>query len=449
MKKEYSLTEGNILSTLMRFAVPILFTLFLQALYGGVDLLVVGRFAHTADVSGVSTGSGLTTTLSNIITGLSMGITVVVGEEIGKKKPEIAGKAIGSGICIFLIIAVLLTVFFVCCAEGIAEVFRAPEEAFSQTVNYIRICGAGIIFIVAYNVLGAVFRGIGDSKTPLITVTIACLVNIAGDLLFVAGFGMGSAGAAAATVLAQAISVILSLLLIRKKTLPFAFKRSYITFNRRLISKELRLGTPVALQEVFVGGSFMVIQMIVNTFGVTASAAVGVAEKVCAFIMLVPSAYMQSLSAFVAQNMGAGIMPRAKKALKYSVITAFAVGVVMFVILFTAGNYLAMIFSKDAEVVQEAHSYLKSYGIDCFISPMMFCFIGYFNGCEKTLFVMIQGFIGAVLVRVPVVYLVSQIPGVTLFQLGLGTPASSIVQILLCIGMYLYLEKKPSRIRQK
>lgn len=441
MKKMTSLTEGNILRSLIRFAVPVVFALFLQALYGGVDLLVVGQFSHTADVSGVATGSMLLQTVTMIITGMTMGITILVGEKIGEKRPKEAGDAIGGGICLFAVFAVVLTVILVGGAEQIAYLMHAPEQAFYQTVVYIRICGAGAVFIVAYNVLGGVFRGIGDSKTPLLTVIIACVVNIVGDLLLVAVFGMGAAGAALATVAAQGISVFLSFLIIKGKKLPFQFTRKTIRFHKKIIKTELRLGTPVALQELLVGISFLVIQMIVNTFGVVASAGVGVAEKVCMFLMLVPSAYMQSMSAFVAQNMGAGNPARAKQALKCGIATSLAVGVLMAYFAFFHGNILSGIFSNDIQVIEASHSYLKAYAIDCMLTPFLFCFTGYYNGCEKTVFVMLQGIVGAFCVRIPIVYFVSRISGVTLFEIGLGTPASSLVQIILCLIMFLSIEK--------
>ncbi len=442
MNQKHSLTEGNILKSLLTFAVPVFFSLLLQALYGGADLLIVGRFADTVDVSGVATGSMLLSTVTNIITGLSMGITIAVGEKIGLKKERDAGKAIGAGIWLFAVFAVVLTVFLVAGAPVLAGLLHAPEAAFVQTVRYIRICGAGAVFIVSYNVLGAVFRGIGDSKTPLLTVIIACLINIAGDLLLVAGFHMGTAGAAVATVAAQAVSVVISLILIRRRTLPFTFQKEDIHFEKQLIGKELKLGIPVGLQELLVGTSFLVIQTVVNSFGVTASAGIGVAEKVCVFIMLVPSAYMQSMSAFVAQNMGAGNPKRADRALLCGVSTAFCVGLLMGVLTFFHGDIMAAMFSSDAAVIEAAHSYLKAYAIDCLLTSFLFCFIGYFNGREKTLFVMLQGLIGAFGVRIPIVWLVSRIPGATLFRIGLATPASSLVQVTLCLGMFFWIHRK-------
>ncbi len=440
--KQTSLIEGNIFSSLVRFALPVLFTLFLQALYGAVDLLVVGQFAETADVSGVATGSMLLQTVTGLITGLAMGITVLVGKKIGEGNNREAGRAVGSGICIFAIFAAILTVFLVGGAGVLSKIMQAPEEAFSQTVAYIRICGAGIVFIVGYNVLGSIFRGIGDSKTPLVTVIIACFSNIALDLLFVAVFGMGAAGAAFATALSQGISVVASLLIIRKKQLPFEFTKEDLKFDRILISTELKLGIPIALQDLLVGISFLIIQMVVNAMGVTASAGVGVAEKICVFIMLVPSAYMQSMSAFVAQNMGAAKTERADKALWYGITTAVIIGILMAYAAFFHGDIMGTVFSKDAAVILASHQYLKAYAIDCMLTPLLFCFVGYFNGCEKTLFVMAQGIIGAFAVRVPVVFIVSSLPGVNLFHIGLATPCSTVVQITMCLIMYRHIRNK-------
>ena len=444
-KQQKTLTEGNILSSLLKFAVPVLLALFLQAMYGAVDLFVVGQFADTADVSGVATGSMLMHTVTFVLTGFAMAITIMIGESIGKKQPKESSLAIGNGICLFTILGIALTFILVFGSDMFTTLMHAPKEAFDQTSIYIKICGAGSLFIIAYNVLGAVFRGIGDSKTPLLTVAIACVINIIADLVFVAGFHMGAAGAALATVLAQTISVLVSLLIIRKKTLPFRLERKDIRFHKKVIRKILLLGTPVALQELLVSISFLIIQAVVNGIGVIESAGVGVAEKVCAFLMLVGSSYMQSISAFVAQNMGAGKSDRAKKALGYGIITSLLAGIVMCYVSFVHGDVLAAIFDNDALVVSAAHSYMKAFGIDCIFTPFLFCFIGYFNGCEKTLFVMLQGLIGAFCVRVPIVLFVSKLPETTLFHIGLGTPASTVVQIVLCLGMFIFMSKREKK----
>ena len=380
MERNTTFTEGKILQPLILFAMPVLFALFLQAMYGAVDLLVVGKFASSADVSAVSTGSQIMMTLTNLISSFAMGTTVLLGQLIGCGKKEEGGKAVGTAMVMFAGIALVMTVLLVCFAPQISSIMHAPKEAFDKTAAYVRICGCGMIVIVAYNLIGCIFRGIGDSKTPLFTVAIACVCNIAGDLVLCAGFHMGTAGATCATVFAQVVRVVVSFGFIRKKQLPFVFKKENVRIHKTLLKKMAGLGAPIALQDLLVSISFLIILAIVNSMGVTASAGVGVAEKVCAFIMLISSAFMQSMSAFVAQNYGAGRMDRAKKAL--------------------------------------------------------------YNGIGQTKFVMLQGIAGAFGVRVPVSYLMSLRPDTSLFKIGLATPMSSVVQLLLCLGFMVILNRR-------
>ena len=260
---------------------------------------------------------------------------------------------------------------------------------------------------------------------------------------------MGAAGAALATVIAQAVSVVLSLLIIRKRPLPFTFHVSDIKFGKKNIMKILSIGTPIALQELLVGISFLVILAIVNSMGVIASAGVGVAEKLCGFVMLVPSSFMQAMSAFVAQNMGARKPDRAKKALFYGIGASFLAGVVLFYVSFFHGDLLSAIFARDTEVIAASADYLKSYAIDCLLTAFLFCFMGYFNGCEKTLFVMVQGIVGAFCVRIPVAWFMSRLPGVTLFKLGLATPCSTVVQITFCVVYFVLLARKAGQKEPK
>lgn len=448
MKGQQTFTQGRILPSLIRFALPVLLALFLQTMYGAVDLLIVGRFGGELSdvyVSAVSTGSQLMQTVTLAITGLSMGLTVFVGTKIGAGKPEEAGKIIGAGIWLFGVMALALTGVMVFAAPGMAGAMHAPEAAFDQTVSYLKLCSAGAVFIVAYNLVGSIFRGIGDSKIPLLTVTIACVLNIGGDLLLVAGFHMGAAGAAIATVFAQAVSVLLSLLIIRRRRLPFPFSLSYILPKGAYIREILRLGIPIALQDLLVNISFLVIISIVNSIGLTESAGVGVAEKMCGFLMLVPSAYMQSMSAFVAQNMGAEQPRRARKALLYGIVSSLALSVLMAYFSFFHGDLLAGIFAEKTGVILAAADYLRAYALDCLLTSFLFCFIGYFNGCGCTAFVMLQGIAGAFGVRVPVSWIMSRRPGVSLFHIGLATPASTVVQIILCFLYFMVLLRREKR----
>ena len=441
MKRETTFTEGKILQPLILFAFPVLLALFLQAMYGAVDLLIVGKFASSADVSAVSTGSQIMMTLTNLVSSFAMGTTVLLGQQIGSGKKEEGGRTVGTAIVLFAGIAIVMTTVLVLFAPQISRIMHAPTEAFDKTVAYVRICGGGMLVIVAYNLIGCIFRGLGDSRTPLLTVAIACVCNIAGDLLLCAHFSMGTEGAAFATVFAQVISVIVSFLFIRKKELPFLLKREHIRIQGDSLHRMAGLGAPIALQDLLVSISFLIILAIVNSMGVIASAGVGVAEKVCAFIMLISSAFMQSISAFVAQNYGAGHMNRAKKALRYGAAVSFVIGVCMFFVSYFHGDVLAGIFSSDPEVIAAAADYLKAYGIDCMFTAIFFCYTGFYNGIGRTKFVMLQGIIGAFGVRVPFSWLMSRQANASLFRIGLATPLSSVLQLVLCLGYMYYLNR--------
>lgn len=450
-KQIQSFTEGKIFSPLIRFALPVLFAMLLQTMYGAVDLLIVGQLggdmAQVA-VSAVATGSQIMHAPTVIIMGLSMGLTVFVGRELGAGRREKAGRIIGSGIWLFGLMALVLTAVMIFAAPFLARTMRAPEEALSQTISYIVICSVGTLFIVAYNLVGSVFRGLGDSKIPLLTVAIACVLNIIGDLILVAVFHMGAAGAAVATVIAQAFSVVLSLLIIRRRELPFTFSIKDVRPHRRNIRTILKLGIPIAFQDLLVNISFLVVLSIINSLGLTASAGVGVSGKLTGFLMLVPASFMQSMSAFVAQNMGAGKPERARRALLCGIGSSLAVSVVTAYFVFFHGSILAGIFAKDTQIILAAADYMRAYALDCLLTSFLFCFTGYFNGCSQTTFVMLQGIIGAFCVRIPVSWIMSQKEVVSLFGIGIATPASSLLQIVLCGIYFVVLLHRQRRAEQ-
>lgn len=437
MSASGNFTEGKILGPLLRFALPVIMAMFLQSLYGAVDVLIVGRYALSADVSAVSTGAQIMMTATGVLAGLAMGTTILIGQLLGKNENEEAGRAVGTSIVFFGLIAVLLSALMVPGSGLLASLMNAPAEAFDMTVSYIRICSMGLVFITAYNLLGALFRGLGNSRIPLLAVGIAAVCNIFLDLLLVRVFHMGAAGAATATVASQAFSVLLSLALIRRISLPFMFDASMIRFNGNLIRQIVGFGTPIALADLLVGISFLIILAIVNSLGLMASAGMGVAEKVCGFIMLVPSAFGQSMASFVAQNYGAKKMDRAHKALRMGIGVSLAFGIVMGYISFFHGDLLCGVFSTDPDVVAQGWEYLKAYAIDCLLTSFFFCYTGYFNGCGYTKFVMFQSILGAFGVRIPVSYFMSKLTPVSLFRVGLATPASSLLQTILCM-LYMH-----------
>ena len=433
-------TEGSILKKLVAFMFPVLGALILQAAYGAVDLLVVGRFGSTSGLSAVSTGSQVLNLVTFVVIQLAMGITVLIARYLGEKRPEQIGSVIGGSAIVFAIISAILFVIMVGFARPISVLMQAPSEAVDLTTSYVRICGGGILFIVAYNLLAAIFRGLGDSKSPLLFVLVACIVNIFGDLLLVAGLHMDAAGAAIATVMAQALSVVFAVILLMKKKLPFAITKKDFHFNCQC-SRFLEIGLPLALQECLTQISFLALCAFVNRLGLEASSGYGVACKIVNFAMLVPSALMQSMASFVSQNIGAGKLKRAKQSMLTGIGVGLAVGCVVFVLVMIRGDLLTGLFTTDAAVVQRGYEYLKGFALETIVTAILFSMIGYFNGNNKTVWVMTQGLIQTLLVRLPFAYFMSIQPDASLTMIGLAAPVSTMVGIMLNICFYIYLNK--------
>ena len=426
---------------------PILGALILQAAYGAVDLLVVGRFGSTSGLSAVSTGSQVLNLVTFVVTQLAMGVTVLIARYLGEKKPQQIAPLLGGAALVFVLISVGLCILLVCFARPISLLMQAPEASLDLTVSYVRICGSGIFFIVAYNLLSAIFRGLGDSKSPLLFVLVACVVNIVGDLLLVAGFHMDAAGAALATVFAQTISVVCAVVMLFKKKLPFTFTRKDLRFNPQC-RRFLQIGLPLALQECLTQLSFLALCAFVNRLGLEASSGYGVASKIVNFAMLIPSALMQSMASFVSQNVGAGNPKRAKQSMFTGIGVGLVFGCVVFALVMMKGDVLAGFFSTDAAVIQKGFDYLKGFAPETIVTAILFSMIGYFNGNQKAVWVMVQGLIQTLLIRLPMAYVMSIQPNASLTLIGLAAPTSTVVGILLNIGFYIYFNRQQNnRIR--
>lgn len=434
-------TQGSILGKLVPFMLPILGALILQAAYGAVDLLVVGRFGTTSGLSSVSTGSQVLNLVTFVITQSAMGITVLIARYIGEKKQQQIGALIGGSIVVFAMISAVLFVVMICFSRPIAVLMQAPAEAVSLTSMYVKICGGGIFFIVAYNLLAAIFRGLGDSKSPLIFVAVACVVNIAGDLVLVAGFHLDAAGAAIATVLAQAVSVVFALLLLFKRKLPFTIKKNDFKINEHC-KRALKTGLPLALQECLTQISFLALCAFVNKLGLEASSGYGVACKLVNFAMLIPSALMQSTASFISQNVGAGNEKRAKKTMFTGIGVGLTIGCIVFIFIMFKGDILTGIFTTDEVVIQKGYNYLRGFASETIVTAILFSMIGYFNGHDKTVWVMIQGLIQTLLVRLPLAYYMSIQPDASLTKIGFAAPVATMFGIVLNMIFYIYCNRK-------
>ncbi len=436
-----NLTEGSILKNIVVFSLPYLLSYFLQTLYGMADLFLAGQFNGAAVISAVSIGSQVMHMFTVIIVGLAMGGTVLIGQAVGAKDSKRTSKIIGNTVTFFLIFSAVVTVILLFACRGIVNLIQTPPESLEQTVLYLRICFIGIPFIVAYNVIASIFRGMGDSKSPMIFVIIACTLNIILDYIFMGVLGMKAEGAAIATVIAQAVSVIISLIaIVRSKSLRLT--KEDFKLQQEALGAILKIGVPVACQDGFIQISFMVITVIANRRGVDVAAAVGIVEKIICFLFLIPSSMLSSISAIAAQNIGAGYHDRARHTLYAG--TAIAVGIgAVFAVAFQFISYpVIKLFTREEIVVVLGTQYLKSYVIDCVLAAIHFCFSGYFCAMGKSIISFIHNVISIIAIRIPGAWLASKLWPETLFPMGCAAPLGSLLSALICVGAFLWLRKK-------
>ena len=434
-------TKGSILHKLLLFMLPVLGALALQAAYGAVDLLVVGRFGSTSGLSAVSTGSQVLNLATFVVTQLAMGVTVLIARYLGEQRPKQIPDVIGGASIVFLILSVLLFILMVFEARPISVLMQAPAEALDLTESYVKICGSGIFFIVAYNMLSALFRGLGDSRSPLLFVLVACIVNVFGDLLLVAGLHMDAAGAALATVAAQAVSVVCAVVMLLKKQLPFRLSLRDFRLNSQC-KRFLLIGLPLALQEFLTQMSFLALCAFVNRLGLEASSGYGVACKLVNFIMLIPSSLMQSMASFVSQNIGAGNMKRAKRSMYTGIAVGLVIGCIVYTLVVLKGDLLCNIFTTEPAVIEKGFAYLKGFAPEAIVTAVLFSMVGFYNGSEHTVWVMFQGLVQTLLVRLPLAYVMSSVPNASLTKIGMAAPCSTAVGIVLNVGFFIYLNRR-------
>ena len=430
-----NLTEGSTLGAIISFSLPYLLSYFMQILYGMVDLYIVGRYCSVASITAVSIGSQVMHMLTVIIIGLAMGTTVVVGQAIGARNDRRVATVVGNTVTLFMLFSLVLTAVLLAASKGIVSLIATPTEAIAGTEQYLYICFVGIPFIVAYNIIASIFRGLGDSKSPMYFIAIACVANIVLDILFIGVLHLDAAGAALATVLSQTLSVVISLVMIRRRRI-LTLHRSELRPHRDEMGAILRIGIPVALQDGFIQVAFIVITVIANMRGLNDAAAVGIVEKVIGALFLVPSAMLSTVSAVGAQNVGAGKMQRAKQTLWQAMGITVTYGILLaLVIQFTADSVVG-IFTGDANVITSGGQYLRAYIWDTALAGMHFCFSGFFCACGASLFSFIHNVCSIVLARIPLSYLFSvQYPD-TLYPMGIATPLGSLVSVIICVGLY-------------
>lgn len=445
-----NLTTGSIFKNVVYFSLPYLLSYFLQTLYGMADLFIIGQYEGVASTTAVSIGSQVMHMITVIIVGLAMGSTVSIGQAVGGGNDKRTASCIGNTITLFMGLSIILTAALLLLRRPIAIAMSTPAQALEGTIDYLTICFMGIPFITAYNIISSIFRGLGDSKSPMYFIAIACAANIGLDYAFMGALHLGPAGAALGTTLSQAVSVVVSIIVVRRARAGIRLKKEDFKPKRDVMGSLLRIGIPIAVQDGLIQVAFIVITIIANRRGLNDAAAVGIVEKIMSFIFLVPSSMLSTLSALGAQNIGAGKPERAKTTMRYGILitTCFGLAVVTLMQLY-ANSFVALFTDSSTQdglqVVTMGGQYLRGYIWDCLFAGMHFCFSGYFCACGRSSLSFVHNFIAIALVRIPGVYITSKMFADTLFPMGLATAAGSLLSVMICLVMYAILSRKESK----
>lgn len=440
---EKNLTSGSVLKTVIYFSLPYLLSYFLQTLYGMADLFIIGQFYGVESTTAVSIGSQAMHMITVMIVGLAMGSTVMIGQAIGAGNKKQVSCEIGNTVTLFTFLSVCLTAGLLFAVKPIVSIMSTPAEAVSGTISYLTICFIGIPFITAYNIISSIFRGMGDSKSPMYFIAVACAANIVLDYLFIGGMHLGAAGAALGTTLSQTISVIISLFVIRRRNAGITLTKKDLHPHRETMLRILQIGIPVAFQDGFIQISFIVISIFANKRGLNDAAAVGIVEKLISILFLVPSSMLQTVSTLSAQNIGAGKHDRARLTLRYASIMAIAWGIAACVLMQFHAEVFIRLFSKDSEtVVRLGTQYMHGYVWDCIFAGIHFCFSGYFCAYGLSGISFMHNSISILCARIPLSYLASKYFLDTLWPMGFASTSGSMLSVLVCVIVFLWMDKK-------
>lgn len=423
--ENHSLTEGSILKTLLVFAIPFLIANILQSLYGAVDLFVVGKYCSAESVAAVSTGTQVTQIVTSLVTGLTLGSTVIIGRYMGCEKYDLVKKTIGTTLTVFALVALLLTALMLLFERPLLRVLSTPEESFSLTMQYVAICAAGNLFVCGYNAISAILRGCGDSTRPMIFVGIACALNIILDFVFVRFLGLGVAGTALATIISQAFSMASAIVYLKKTDFIFDFRPASFRPVPALARELARVGIPISFQELMIRISFLYLMTVMNGCGVYAAAVVGISSKYDVFAMLSGTSVANALAALTAHNIGAGKPERARKSLWYGLGFALCISLLFWLWAQFSPQSMIGVFSKDERVIAAGVPFFRSCSYDYFLVTIVFCLNGYLNGRQKTVWTMVSSCCGALLLRIPMVYLFAKFFAQDLGKLGMIAPTVS------------------------
>ena len=438
MKENEIFEKAPVSKAYFTMALPVVLSMVVSLIYNMVDTYFIAGTGNTDLVAGVSLGAPVFTLMIALGDIFGLGGSSVISRMFGKKQDDDGRRM--SVFCFYaaILCGILVIIIMLAFRMPILHMLGADEDTLCYASAYYTGIVIGAPFIILSFTPSNLLRTEGFAKASMVGTILGAVVNMVLDPVFISLLGFGAAGAAIATVTAQALSVVFAVMLLLKKDLPFAITKKDFRLNPQC-RKFLKIGLPLALQEFLTQISFLALCAFVNRLGLEASSGYGVACKIVNFAMLVPSSLMQSMASFVSQNIGAGKKKRAKQSMFTGIGVGLAVGCVVFVLVLFKGDVLCSAFSTDAAVIQNGFAYLKGFAPETLVTAILFSMVGYFNGNNKTVWVMTQGLIQTLLVRLPLAYFMSIQPNASLTKIGLAAPVATTVGIVLNVGFFSYL----------
>lgn len=446
-EKHTSLTEGNLWKAMLKFSVPLILVNLCQGVYSIVDMIIVGHFAGAAGLTAVGNGSQITMIVLTIVLGLANGGAVIVAQLFGAGRTKDITKTIGTMLLVFLVIGIFITVLLFFLAEPVLHLLHTPDEAFSQTLAYLRICLLGTVFIYLYNMMAALLRGIGNSGIPLILVSLTTVMNLVLDYILVGVISMNAAGAAIATLLSQIVCAVLIFPLTWRSFPVLKLQRRDLKIRKEVLHNLLKIGMPQSIQFTLTNLSFACILGLVNTYGNTASAVSVSVTRLSNFAILSGQAVMGAIIAMTGQNIGAKQYKRALQGMGIGMVYALPLAVVFFLLSVCKPELMLGIFTSDAPVIALGTSYLQTMAVTFLIETVMFCMFGLMTGAGYTNVTMLCAILSSFLVRYALAWLFSQKTALGFLGIACAYPFAPMTSCVVCVIFILSGKWKTSRFR--
>lgn len=403
------LTEGSIHKHLLAFAFPLIISNIMQALYNAVDMYFTGKFMGTEGMTGVSVSGPVINVMLMFVSGFGVGVSVVIAKYLAHGREDTLKRAANTAVALFMTAAVIISVIGFFITPVILRLIATPEQAFVHAEKYLRIIFCGMIFTIGYNLICALQRGFGDSRSSMYFVLIATMVNVVLDYVFMGIIKMDVSGAAFATVISQGLSFVMGIIYFRRKKHIVTFSPKDICFDISLAKELTANGLPSAGQQVSVHFSNLCMTGMANSFGLVSAAAYGIAVKLDSFAILPCSAVNDAVASFSAQNLGAGKSDRALRAVKDGKKLAVAYVCAVFVTIFFFGDKLAGIFTNESAVIAESYGYLRIACFMYFLYALVYPSQGFLKGSGCSAFVLVNSLCVQYILKIPTAYVLSHL----------------------------------------